>query len=154
MPSPLGKVRPSGNPSFASGKTGVLSILWPKYEDLQKVVGILPLPNGELFQVHGSKFKLHPVCYLSQACVSRISHAMLFFGIRRDPFNGFLHRLQSPSLLRPAHGGQVVGQRDASKRWPVPPQFRYTVIVADNVDAVTTRLETKMGSFLFGHERI
>ena len=102
MPSPLGKVRPSGNPSFASGKTGVLSILWPKYEDLQKVVGILPLPNGELFQVHGSKFKLHPVCYLSQACVSRLSHAMLFFGIRRDPFNGFLHRLQSPSLLRPA----------------------------------------------------
>ena len=26
-----------------SGETGVLSIFWPKYEDLQKVVGILTL---------------------------------------------------------------------------------------------------------------
>ena len=56
-------------------------------------MGILPLLNCELFQVHGSKFKLHPVRYLSQACVSGISHAMLFLGIRKDPFNGFLAHL-------------------------------------------------------------
>ena len=56
-------------------------------------MGILPLPNCELFQVHGSKFKPHPIRYLGQACVSCVSHAMLFLGIRKDPFNGFLAHL-------------------------------------------------------------
>ena len=68
---------------------------------MQKDVGILPLPNCELFQVHGSKFKPHPIRYLGQACVSCVSHAMLFLGIRKDPFNGFLaHLVVSPVPLR------------------------------------------------------
>ncbi len=68
-------------PSFASDKTGGSRIKRQKYEDLQKVVGILPPSNGKFLQIHGSKSKLHPVHYLRQACVSRISHAMLFFGV-------------------------------------------------------------------------
>ena len=60
---------------------------------MQKDVGIFPLPNCELFQVHGNKFKPHPIRYLGQACVSCVSHAMLFLGIRKAPFNGLLAHL-------------------------------------------------------------
>ena len=70
-----------------------MSILWPKYEDLQKVVGIRLLSNGELFQVHGSKFKLHPVCYLGQASVLRITHGVFFFRVSKVAFNRFFAAL-------------------------------------------------------------
>lgn len=80
-------------PQFCLTQNWGLNIFWTKYKDLQKVVGILPLPNCKLFQVHGSKFKPHPIRYLGQACVSCVSHAMLFLGIRKDPFNGFLAHL-------------------------------------------------------------
>ena len=56
-------------------------------------MGILPLPNCELFQVHGSKFKPHPIRYMGQACVSCISHTMLCLGFSKDLFNGFLAHL-------------------------------------------------------------
>src|SRR5699024_4332622 len=32
---------------------------------------------------HGSKFKLHPVCHLSQASILRVTHGMLFFCISK-----------------------------------------------------------------------
>ena len=55
----------------------------------------IPFPGGQLFQVHGSKFKLHPVCHLGQASVLCITHGVFFFGIRKDTLNGFL-----PSLVK------------------------------------------------------
>ncbi len=45
-------------------------------------MGILPLPFCKLFQIHDSKFKPHPICYLGQACVSGVAHPMLLLGIR------------------------------------------------------------------------
>ena len=53
-------------------------------------MGVFPKPCGELFQIHGSKFKLHPVSNLGQACVSGISHSMLLLGIGKDTLNSFL----------------------------------------------------------------
>ena len=48
---------------------------------------LLPLPGGQLFQIHGSKLKLHPVRYLGQASVLRITHSVFFFGVCKDAFN-------------------------------------------------------------------
>ena len=48
---------------------------------------LLPLPGGQLFQIHGSKLKLHPVRYLGQASVLCITHSVFFFGICKDTFN-------------------------------------------------------------------
>ena len=69
---------------------------------------LLPLPGGQLFQIHGSKFKLHPVRYLSQACVSSISQTMLLFCIRKDTFNCLFPSLVHPLVDRSVTG--IVGQ--------------------------------------------
>ena len=42
----------------------------------------------QLFQIHGSKLKLHPVRYLSQASVLCITHRVFFLGIGKGPSNG------------------------------------------------------------------
>ena len=47
------------------------------------------LPSGQLFEIHSSKFKSHPVGDLGQTTVTGITHGVLFFRIRKDPFNGF-----------------------------------------------------------------
>jgi len=49
---------------------------------------LLPLPGCQLFQIHGSKLKLHPVRHLGQASVLRITHSVFFFGVCKDTFNG------------------------------------------------------------------
>ena len=49
-----------------------------------------PQPSGQLFEVHGSKFKLDPVGYLGQASVLSIAHGVFFLGVGKDPFNGLL----------------------------------------------------------------
>ena len=49
----------------------------------------LCLPSCQLFEVHGSKLKPHPIGNLGQASVKRIVHSTLFFRIRKNPFNGF-----------------------------------------------------------------
>ena len=46
-------------------------------------------PSGQLFEVHGSKFKSHPVGDLGQTTVTGITHGVLFFRICKNPFNGF-----------------------------------------------------------------
>ena len=46
-------------------------------------------PPCQLFEVYGSKFEPHPVRDLGQTTVVSIPHGMLFFGISKDPFNGF-----------------------------------------------------------------
>ena len=61
---------------------------------------LLPLPIGQFMQIHGSEFKLHPVCHLGQASVLCITHRVLFFGIRKDAFNGLFPPLvKIPVLL-------------------------------------------------------
>ena len=47
----------------------------------------VPFPGGQFFQIHGSKLKLHPVRYLGQASVLRITHSVFFFGVCKDAFN-------------------------------------------------------------------
>ena len=49
---------------------------------------VIPFPPCQFFEVHGSKFKLHPFCHLGQASVLCITHRVFFFGIRKDTFNG------------------------------------------------------------------
>ena len=49
----------------------------------------LCFPSGQLFEVHGSKLKPHPFGDLGQTSIKRIAHTMLFFGIGKDPLNGF-----------------------------------------------------------------
>ena len=48
---------------------------------------LLPLPGCQLFQIHGSKLKLHSVRHLGQASVLRITHSVFFFGVCKDTFN-------------------------------------------------------------------
>lgn len=50
-------------------------------------MGGVPFPDGQLFQIHGSKFKLHPVCYLGQASVLRVTHPVLFLRIGKHTLN-------------------------------------------------------------------
>ena len=57
---------------------------------------IPPAPFRKLFQIHGSKFKLHPDCNLSQACVSGIAHSVLLLRIRKDTFYRFFSCLVHP----------------------------------------------------------
>ena len=101
----------STNPSSASGKTGVSSAKWEnKGYNTGKVagMGVLPQPFGVLFQIHGSKLKLHPVSNLSQASVSGISHPMLLFGICKDTLNRLFSGLVHPLVNRGIAG--IVGQ--------------------------------------------
>ena len=46
-------------------------------------------PFCQLFAVHSSKLKPHPIGNLSQTSVVGITHTMLFFGVGKDPLNGF-----------------------------------------------------------------
>ena len=61
---------------------------------------LLPLPGCQFFQIHGSKFKLHPVRHLGQASVLRITHSVFFFGVCKDTFNRlFTPPVKAPVLL-------------------------------------------------------
>ena len=104
-------VRVSTNPSSASSKTGVCSEKWKneRYNTEKTVrVSIPPYPFCILFQIHGSKFKLHPVRYLSQACVSSMSQTMLLFCICKDTFNRLFPSPVHPLVDRSVTG--IVGQ--------------------------------------------
>jgi len=50
---------------------------------------ISPFPFCEPFEIHGSKFKLHPVLNLRQATVRSITHLVFFFCIGENSFDGF-----------------------------------------------------------------
>ena len=47
----------------------------------------VPFPGGQFFQIHDSKFKLHPVCYLSQASVLRVAYTVLFLRVGKHTLN-------------------------------------------------------------------
>ena len=49
-----------------------------------------PAPNCQLFQIHGSKLQPHPGSNPSQASMVCISHAVFFFCVCKDSFNGLL----------------------------------------------------------------
>ena len=59
-----------------------------------------PLPTGQLFQIHGSKLKIHPVCYLDQASVLCITHSVFFFCVRKDAFNRLFPLVVKVPVLR------------------------------------------------------
>ena len=65
---------------------------------------VIPFPPRQFFEVHGSKFKLHPVCHLSQASVLRITHGVFFFRIRKVLFNRFFAFLVKILVLRRISG--------------------------------------------------
>ena len=106
-------LRVSTNPSSASSKTGVCSEKRKneRYNTGKTVrVSIPPYPFCILFQIHGSKFKLHPVCHMGQASVLGVTHVVLFFRIGKytldllfsQPVQFFVHR-HIPDMLRHLH---------------------------------------------------
>ena len=66
----------------------------------EKRKALLALPNSQLFEVHGSKLELHPVCHLGQASELGITHGVFLLGVRKDPFNGLLAPLVQFLVLR------------------------------------------------------
>ena len=51
--------------------------------------GSIPLPNSDLFEIHGSIFKPDPSRNGGQASVVCVTHCVFLFRIRKDPLNGF-----------------------------------------------------------------
>lgn len=81
-----------------------VSFAYPAINDEKwEVFALLPFPFCQLFEVHGSKFKLHPIRHLGQASIACITHGVFFFGICKDPFNGlFAPSVQFPVFRRVA----------------------------------------------------
>ena len=61
-----------------------------KYSIIQGWLMFLPEVDRQFFQIHGSKFKPDPFCYLSQASVKSITHTVFLFGIRKDTLDCLL----------------------------------------------------------------
>ena len=73
-------------PGCALSSSRVSGVLRAEKAEKKAVEMVIPFPYRRLFQVHGSEFKLHPVCYLGQASVLHITHRVVSFGVRKDPF--------------------------------------------------------------------
>ena len=65
-------------------------------------------PLCQLFEVHGSKLKPHPVGNLGQTSIMRITHPMLFFGVGKNTLNGFFAPCVKIPVFRSVSG--IVGQ--------------------------------------------
>ena len=74
-------------PMFLSGKSRGSVAFWGKNEQDLGKTGVLPTPICQLFQIHGSIFKPDPSRDCGQTSVVCISHRVLFFCIRKNPFN-------------------------------------------------------------------
>ena len=61
-----------------------------KYRENEGETRVIPTPDCQLFEVHGSKFKPDPSCDGSQTSVMCITHRVFLLCIRKDPFNRFL----------------------------------------------------------------
>ncbi len=68
----------------------------------------LSFPLCQLFEVHSSKFKPHPVGDLGQTTVKGIAQGMFFLRVGRDPFNGFFAFGVKVLVFRGVSG--VIGQ--------------------------------------------
>ena len=81
-----------------------------QFSAIRRRMAAIPFPNGQLFQIHGSKFKLHPVCHLGQASVLRVTHPVFFLRIGKhtlnllfsQPVQFFVHR-HMPDMLCHLH---------------------------------------------------
>ena len=60
-----------------------------KNHDIGSKIGSIPLPNSNLFEIHGSIFKPHPSRNPGQTSVVCVTHCVFLFRIRKDPLNGF-----------------------------------------------------------------
>ena len=60
------------------------------------------------FEIHSNKFKPRPIRNLGQTPIIRITHTVFFFGVGKDPLNGFLVLRVKKPVLRGVPG--VIGQ--------------------------------------------
>ena len=66
-----------------------------KNHDIGSKIGSIPLPNSNLFEIHGSIFKPHPSRNPGQTSVVRITHGVLFFCIGKNTLYGlFSHGIE------------------------------------------------------------
>lgn len=71
-----------------------------KMEEMLKTRS-LPTPHCQLFQIHCSIFKPHPVCHSGQTSMMRISHRVFFFCIGKDTLDRlFAHCIYLFAALR------------------------------------------------------
>lgn len=63
------------------------------FATIQPWITGIPFLGDQFFHIHGNKLKLHPVCYLCEAFVLRVTHTVLLFriGCTRSIFS-FLSR--------------------------------------------------------------
>lgn len=66
------------------------------------------VPFGQLFKVHSSKFKPHPVGDLSQTTIVSISHTVFFLSVGKDPLNCFFTFRVKLHVFRSVSG--IIGQ--------------------------------------------
>ena len=92
-------LQPVEKPGHASSVNRFFRIYGQDQEEGKGRNSVLPQPSGQLFQIHGSKFKLHPVCYLGQASVLSIAHGVFFLGVGKDSFNSLLAPLVQILIL-------------------------------------------------------
>ena len=61
-----------------------------KYRENEGETRVIPTPDRQLFEVHGSKFKPDPSCDGGQASVVCIPHRVFLLRVRKNPFNRLL----------------------------------------------------------------
>ena len=76
--------------SSSSCATTVRGFKNPKIFPKSLQAKAFPRPVCKLFQIHGSKFKPHPLRNAGQASHVGIAHRVFFFGICKDTLNRFL----------------------------------------------------------------
>ena len=97
LPQAVEKRRSNGS---GDGRYHVKAI---KVREKQQEIGgmvISPFSFGELFKIHGSKFKPYPVGNLGEATVGCITHRVFFFGIGKDTLNRLFALLVKVGILR------------------------------------------------------
>ena len=76
-------------PLFSRSEDKVLAAIWEEHSIKSGKRQSIPLPNGYLFQIHGSILEPHPSGNPGQTSVVCISHGVLFFCVSKDTLNGF-----------------------------------------------------------------
>ena len=76
-------------PLFSRSEDKVLAAIWEEHSIKSGKRESIPLPNGYLFEIHGSILEPHPSGNPGQTSVVCISHGVLFFCVSKDTLNGF-----------------------------------------------------------------
>ena len=66
-----------------------MAAIWEEHSIKSGKRQSIPLPNGYLFEIHGSILEPHPSGHPGQTSVVCISHGVLFFCVSKDTLNGF-----------------------------------------------------------------